>query len=120
MIEYKLIERSIFHDHEKQILIHAYDASNGFELVGTTEIQNLNKTIPLVVNVWVRKSHRRCGIASQLMQLAVAWAFDNNKRGLWWTVGRENLGAISLYEKLGARISYEYDARDFMMTMGFD
>ena len=53
---------------------------------------------PMVVNVFTEPSHRRHGLARQLMQAMMAWAREAGFRGLYLHASREGR---PLYEALG-------------------
>lgn len=54
-----------------------------------------------VLNVETAPSHRRRGLATSLLQEAMAWARQNKRSAIWLEVRASNEAAIDLYLKMG-------------------
>lgn len=56
-----------------------------------------------VVDLFVRKAHRKCGAGRALMEKVAAIVRRRGGRTLFWTVWRKNPKALAFYRHLGAR-----------------
>jgi ribosomal-protein-alanine N-acetyltransferase len=54
-----------------------------------------------ILNIETLPSHRRCGLAQNLINQAFDWARQNQRHAVWLEVRASNAGAIALYGKMG-------------------
>lgn len=62
----------------------------------------------IITRLIVAQSHRRQGIAELLMQACLGYSRSEGVRKMCLQVDRSNIGAHSLYEKLGFRVHHTY------------
>lgn len=54
-----------------------------------------------ICDIWVDPSHRRQGLATQLLQHAIEWSTRNGKSYIWVNVSVQNPTASNFYEHAG-------------------
>jgi GNAT superfamily N-acetyltransferase len=62
----------------------------------------------IITRLIVAQSHRRQGIAELLMQACIGYSRNQGVQKMCLQVDRSNIGAHSLYEKLGFRVHHTY------------
>jgi [ribosomal protein S18]-alanine N-acetyltransferase len=73
-----------------------------------------------ILNIETSSSHRRRGLAQDLLVQAFDWARQNQRQAIWLEVRASNAGAIALYVKMGfeqisVRSRYYSDGEDALV-----
>ncbi len=70
-----------------------------------------------IKRLWTDPAHRGRGVASRLIEAAVAHAVESGVSTLRLSVWQWRTGAIALYERLGFTITESWDGRDQLVCM---
>ncbi|MDC2951006.1 GNAT family N-acetyltransferase [Streptomyces heilongjiangensis] len=89
---------------------------------GRTAVGCLVVTAPVddcseIKRLWTDPAHRGRGVASRLIDAAVAHAAENGVSTLRLSVWRWRTGAVALYERFGFTVTESWDARDQLVCM---
>lgn len=85
---------------ERGIGFLAIDDGRGCGIAGSL-IEDATPTRATLVSMWTAPTHRRRGIAWQLVDRVAAWALEHGARELLLLVTSSNGPAITFYERLG-------------------
>jgi ribosomal protein S18 acetylase RimI-like enzyme len=68
----------------------------------------ISESWAIITRLIVAESHRRQGLAELLMQACLGYSRSEGVQKMCLQVDRSNIGAHSLYEKLGFRLHHTY------------
>jgi ribosomal protein S18 acetylase RimI-like enzyme len=85
------------------LLLLAFDGKTAVGMLTGTFLRHPDKPLSLFVNeLGTREGWQRRGIATQMVQRAIAIARDRGARGVWLGTEEENAEAIAFYRAMGA------------------
>jgi len=90
------------------------------DIVGILGLLELNSGVAEIVNVSVRETFRRRGLATRLIEAAIAYARETGYRDLFIRTGDCGIWQISLYQRCGFRmdsIRKEYFLREYKVPI---
>lgn len=90
--------------------IYVQDQLAGYLKININDAQSekMNNNYLEVERIYIRKSFKRHGLGSQLMNYAIKKAQNNHKSALWLGVWEHNPAAIKFYEHYGFKTFSEH------------
>jgi ribosomal protein S18 acetylase RimI-like enzyme len=96
-------EAAAFLADPANLLLIAWEGRHAVGMLTGTFLRHPDKPLSLFVNeLGTREAWQRQGIATALVQQAIAIARDRGARGVWLGTEADNAEAISFYRALGA------------------
>lgn len=115
----KLSERVVLEEYASKLCVRArrfecWSATD--DLVGLVAVycNSPDKAVAFITNVSVTTPYRGQGIARQLLQNAIAAAFDEGYADIALQVGQDAVDAIELYKSMGF---YDTGVKDGILNM---
>jgi len=98
------IKRIVSRNHLGKVVCYAKNNDSAVGTVlGIVQGQSMG-----IYNLIVSREYRRQGIGKNIMIKTINWAKDNKIKEIYLAVEKENISAISLYEKLGFSKKFNY------------
>ncbi len=69
--------------------------------IGNNQTENISKESLEVQRIYIRKAFQRQGLGKQLINFAINYAKESNKKNIWLGVWEQNASAISFYHAMG-------------------